>query len=195
MSYFNQTNGRTPLGERLRRELGFDRLAEVFHKARFTTDVEQALRVMVFNRLCDPDSKLGVLRWLQTVRIPSIRAPALAHQQLLRSMDALIAHQAEVDRCVASLLRPLIDEELSVIFYDLTTIGTEGLSEQSGDLRQFGMSKEGMVARQFMLGVVQTADGLPIHHEVFAGNTAESPTLLPTLKVRKPADGQQLNLL
>jgi hypothetical protein len=22
---------------------------------------------MVFNRLCDPDSKLGVLRWLQTV--------------------------------------------------------------------------------------------------------------------------------
>ena len=168
--------------DELWRELGFDRLAEVFHKARFTTDVEQALRVMVFNRLCDPDSKLGVLRWLQTVRIPSMRAPALAHQQLLRSMDALIAHQAEVDRCVASLLRPLIDEELSVIFYDLTTIGTEGLSEQSGDLRQFGMSKEGMVARQFMLGVVQTADGLPIHHEVFAGNTAESPTLLPTLK-------------
>ncbi|NDF75203.1 MAG: IS1634 family transposase [Betaproteobacteria bacterium] len=83
---------------------------------------------------------------------------------------------------MASLLRPLIDEELSVIFYDLTTIGTEGLSEQSGDVRQFGMSKEGMVARQFMLGVVQTADGLPIHHEVFAGNSAESPTLLPTLK-------------
>ena len=33
-----------------------------------------------------------------------------------------------------------------------------------------------------MLGVVQTGDGLPIYHEVFAGNTAESPTLLPTIR-------------
>ena len=29
---------------------------------------------------------------------------------------------------------------------------------------------------------VQTAEGLPIYHEVFDGNQAESPTLLPTLK-------------
>ena len=33
-----------------------------------------------------------------------------------------------------------------------------------------------------MLGVVQTADGLPIYHEVFDGNTAEAKTLLPILK-------------
>ncbi|NDA73784.1 MAG: IS1634 family transposase, partial [Betaproteobacteria bacterium] len=39
--------------DELWRELGFDRLAELFHKARFTTDIEQAVRVMVFNRLCD----------------------------------------------------------------------------------------------------------------------------------------------
>ena len=32
-----------------------------------------------------------------------------------------------------------------------------------------------------MLGVVQTADGMPIYHEVFNGNTAEAPTLKPTL--------------
>ena len=29
---------------------------------------------------------------------------------------------------------------------------------------------------------VQTAEGLPIYHEVFDGNQAEAPTLLPTLK-------------
>ena len=168
--------------DELWRELGFDRLAEVFRRARYTTPVEQALRVMVFNRLCDPDSKLGVLRWLETVRIASIRTDSLTHQQLLRSMDALIDHQREIDDRVASLLRPLIDDELSVVFYDLTTIRTEGLSEQSEDVRQYGMSKDGVIARQFMLGVVQTADGMPIHHEVFAGNTAEAPTLMPTLK-------------
>ena len=168
--------------DELWRELGFDQLGAVFRRARYTTPVEHALRVMVFNRLCDPDSKLGVLRWLQTVRIGSMRAERITHQQLLRSMDALMDHQDAADACVAKLLRPLIDDELSLVFYDLTTIRTEGLSEQSADVRRFGMSKEGLIARQFMLGVVQTADGMPIYHEVFAGNTAEAPTLLPTLK-------------
>ena len=68
------------------------------------------------------------------------------------------------------------------MFYDLTTIRAAGLSEQDDDVRQYGMAKEGVIARQFMLGVVQTAQGLPIHHKVFDGNQAESPTLLPTLK-------------
>lgn len=167
--------------DQLWRELGFDALAGVFRRARYTTPVEHALRVMVFNRLCDPDSKLGVLRWLQTVSMPGIDAAKLTHQQLLRSMDALMDHQAAVDESVAHLLRPLIDEELSVVFYDLTTIRTEGLSLQDGDVRHHGMSKEGIIARQFMLGVVQTADGMPIYHEVFDGNAAEVSTLKPTL--------------
>jgi hypothetical protein len=164
------------------RELGFDSLGAVFRRARFTTAVEHAIRVMVFNRLCDPESKLGVLRWLQTVSLPGVEVDKLTHQHLLRSMDALMDHQAAVDECVAQLLRPLIDEDLSVVFYDLTTIRAAGLSQQAGDVRHFGMSKEGVIARQFMLGVVQTADGMPIFHEVFAGNTAEAPTLEPTLK-------------
>ena len=163
-------------------ELGFDSLAAVFRRARFTTAVEAAIRVMVFNRLCDPESKLGVLRWLQTVSLPGVDVDKLSHQHLLRSMDALMDHQAAVDDCVAQLLRPLIDEDLSVVFYDLTTIRAEGLSQQDGDVRHFGMSKEGVIARQFMLGVVQTAEGMPIFHEVFDGNTAEAPTLEPTLK-------------
>ena len=167
--------------DQLWRELGFDSLAAIFRRARFTNPVEHALRVMVFNRLCDPDSKLGVLRWLQTVSMPGVDTASLTHQQLLRSMDALMDHQDAVDDCVAGLLRPLIDDDLSVVFYDLTTIRTEGLSEQKDDVRRHGMSKEGLIARQFMLGVVQTADGMPIYHEVFAGNTSEAPTLKPTL--------------
>ena len=64
----------------------------------------------------------------------------------------------------------------------MTTIRTEGLTTVDGNVRQYGMAKEGLIARQVMLGVVQTGDVLPIYHEVFAGNTAESPTLLPTLR-------------
>ncbi|HXH85741.1 MAG TPA: IS1634 family transposase, partial [Nitrospira sp.] len=144
--------------------------------------VEACLRAMVFNRLCDPDSKLGVLRWLETVTLPDMPGEGIIHQHLLRSMDALIDHHGEVDTVTTTLLRPLIDQDLSIVFYDLTTIRAEGLSQPQGDHRQFGMSKEGIVARQFMLGVVQTAEGLPIYHEVFDGNTAETKTLLPTVK-------------
>ena len=42
--------------------LGFDRLRQVFRRTRHAIDVETLIRVMVLNRLCDPDSKLGVLR-------------------------------------------------------------------------------------------------------------------------------------
>ena len=168
--------------DQLWRELGFDALAGVFRKARYTTPVEHALRAMVFNRLCDPESKLDVLRWLETVSLPGVDTAAMTHQHLLRSMDALMTHQDAVDDVVARLLRPLIDQDLSLVFYDLTTIRAAGLSEQDKDVRKYGMAKEGVIARQFMLGVVQTAEGLPIYHEVFDGNQAESATLLPTLK-------------
>ena len=96
------------------RELGFDALAGVFRKASYTTPVEHALRVMVFNRLCDPESKLGVLRWLETVSLPEVDTVAMTHQHLLRSMDALITHQDAVDGVVARLLRPSIDQDSRV---------------------------------------------------------------------------------
>ena len=162
--------------------LGFDRLRKVFRRTRHGIDVEALLRVMVFNRLCDPDSKLGVLRWVETVTLPGTMPDVIEHQHLLRAMDAMVSHQDEVDAVLASLLRPMIDQDLAVVFYDMTTICAAGLSEQTGDLRQFGLSKEGPIARQVMLGVVQTADGLPLYHEVFEGNTAEVQTLKPTLE-------------
>ena len=164
------------------KELGFSDLRRVFRRTRHTIDVEALVRIMVLNRLCDPDSKLGVLRWLQTVALPDVQIKAVTHQQLLRSMDALMDNQEAVDGVVAGLLRPLVDSDLSLAFYDMTTIRAEGLSNVQGDVRKFGMAKEGLIAKQFMLGVVQTADGLPIYHEVFDGNTAEAKTLLPILK-------------
>ena len=157
--------------------LGFDRLRKVFLRTRHAIDVEALVRVMVINRLCDPDSKLGVLRWLETVTLPGTMPELIDHQHLLRAMDALVDHKEEVDGVMASLLRPLVDQDLAVVFYDMTTIRAAGLSEQDGDVRHFGMSKEGVVARQVMLGVVQTAEGLPLYHEVFDGNTAEVTTL------------------
>lgn len=165
------------------KDIGFSSLRKVFRRTKHTIDVEALIRLMVFNRLCDPDSKLGVLRWVQTVALPDVQLEAVSHQHLLRAMDALMDHQAAVDSVVADSLRPLMNSDLSLAFYDMTTIRAAGLSELEGDVRHYGMAKEGLIARQFMLGVVQTAEGLPIYHEVFDGNTAEAKTLLPILKV------------
>jgi len=157
--------------------LGFDGLRKAFRHTRHSIDVEALIRVMVFNRLCDPDSKLGVLRWLETVALPGTSLESIDHQHLLRAMDAIVEHKAEVDNVMASLLRPLVDQDLAMVFYDMTTIRAAGLSEQKGDLRHYGMAKVGVVERQVMLGVVQTAEGLPLYHEVFDGNTAEVTTI------------------
>lgn len=161
--------------------LGFSSLARTFRNTRHSIDVEALIRLMVFNRLCDPESKLGVLRWLDTVAFPGLNASQVSHDHLLRAMDALIDRREAVDKLVAELLCPLIDQDLSVVFYDMTTIRAEGQSEQKDDVRQFGMAKEGLIARQFMLGLVQTAEGLPLFHEVFEGNASETHTLMPTV--------------
>ena len=84
---------------------------------------------------------------------------------------------------MVSLLRPLVDQDLAMVFYDMTTIRAAGLSEQEGDLRRYGMAKVGVVERQVMLGVVQTAEGLPLYHEVFEGNTAEVTTIKAVIPV------------
>jgi len=157
--------------------LGFDRLRTVFRRTRHSIDVESLIRIMVINRLCDPDSKLGVLRWLQTVTLPGVTLESIDHQHLLRAMDAIVDHKDEVDGVMCGLLRPLVDQDLAVVFYYMTTIRAAGLPQEEGDLRRYGMAKEGVVARQVMLGVVQTAEGLPLYHEVFDGNTGEVTTI------------------
>lgn len=162
--------------------LGFDALTRVFQSTKHEINVEALIRLMVINRLCDPESKLGVLRWLQTVALPNLSIKVVEHHHLLRAMDALVEHSEAVDKVLVGLLRPLVDQDLSVVFYDMTTIRAEGLSQEVADVRKFGMSKEGIIARQFMLGVVQTADGLPLYHEVFDGNTGEVSTLMPVIE-------------
>jgi hypothetical protein len=158
------------------RELGID-TALTRALRRREIDAEALIRAMVFNRLCDPTSKLGCLRWLDTVAIPAMPED-VTHQHLLRAMDALMDHGQAVEAALARQIRPLVDRDLAVVFYDLTTVRIHGEGTVEGDLRAFGMNKErGSIARQFVLGVVQTADGLPLMHTVHPGNVAETRTL------------------
>ena len=175
--------GATWLLHSLWQQLGFTQVFRpLLRSAHPGFDAESLLKVMVFNRLCDPESKLGILRWLESTLIPGIAVEAVTQQRLLRTMDTLSSARDALDGLLANQLRPLFDQELSVVFYDLTTLRAEGETFEEEDLRARGLSKEGGFHRQCLLGVVQTAEGLPIYHEVFAGNTAETKTLLPAFK-------------
>jgi hypothetical protein len=172
------------------KDLGFDRaLSRALRSGRREIDAEASplslgpmalqwqLRAMVFNRLCDPTSKLGCLRWLETVAMPAM-PEGVTHQHLLRAMDALMDHAEVLEIELARQIRPLVDQDLAVVFYDLTTVRIHGEGEVDDDLRAFGLNKEtGGIARQFVLGVVQTAEGLPLMHTVHPGNMAETKTL------------------
>ena len=71
---------------------------------------------MVFNRLCAPDSKLGCLRWLETVAVPAI-PESITLQYLLRAMDALKEHLVVVEGAFAKQVRPQVDYALTVAIY------------------------------------------------------------------------------
>jgi hypothetical protein len=160
------------------KDLGFDRaLSRALRSGKREIDVVALVRAMVFNRLCDPASKLGCLRWLETVAMPAM-PEGVTHQHLLRAMDALMDHAERVEMELAKQIRPLVDRDLAVVFYDLTTVRIHGEGEVEDDIRAYGMNKEpGGVGRQFVLGVVQTAEGLPLMHTVHPGNVAETKTL------------------
>jgi transposase len=137
---------------------------------------------MVFNRLTEPRSKLGLLEWFDTVVMPDCQAPS--HQQLLRAMDVLIDHIDAVEAAVCAQVRPLLDQSVSIIFYDLTTIRYcgKGVACDDWQLINTGLSKEGGIGKQFVLGVVQSADGLPLLHTVAPGNVGETTTLIAMLE-------------
>jgi transposase len=160
------------------KDLGFDRaLRRSLRSGKRKIDVEALVRAMVFNRLCAPDSKLGVLRWLETVAMPAM-PEKVEHYHLLRAMDALMDNVDRVEDELAKQIRPLVDHNLTIVFYDLTTVRIHGEAKLEDDLRAFGMNKEkGGIARQFVLGVVQTAEGLPLMHTVHPGNVSETKTL------------------
>jgi transposase len=164
---------------RIWNELGLSRtLARRARRTRHRIDLEKLIRVMVINRLSDPASKLGVLRWLDTVWLPGINREEVSHQKLLRAMDFLVEHKETLETGLAETALPLFESQMDVVFYDITTVRVHGESELEDDLREYGRPKDGQgIERQYAVGLVQTAEGFPVYHEVFEGNVGETTTV------------------
>jgi transposase len=143
---------------------------------------ERALLAMTANRLCAPESKLGVWdRWLDTVYLPSCQGLKLRH--MYEAMDLLYAHAKEVEKAVFFHTANLFNLDVDLIFYDTTTasfaIDYEDDPQRNPDatLRLFGHSKEGTWSPQVVVALAVTTDGIPVRSWVMPGNTADTSTV------------------
>ena len=93
-----RTLGTVWLIEALWEKLGIGKiLRKVCKKRKIATPYERALLAMTANRLCQPESKLGVWdRWLEKVYLPS--CDGLKLEQMYEAMDLFYDHSAEIEK-------------------------------------------------------------------------------------------------
>ena len=150
---------------------------------------EKALLAMVANRLCTPESKLGVWdRWLETVYLPECDNLQLHH--MYAAMDLLHKHTEQVEREIFFQVANLLNLTVDIIFYDTTTASFAiDYEDEEDGLRQYGHAKEGMWAPQVVVALAVTREGIPVKSWVFPGNTADVSTVE---KIKKDLRGWNL---
>ena len=180
-------------------------LDEVLHehcqRNRQKFDVTETAFVLAANRLCEPSSEHGLARWLEHTFVCDRQGhrwqpnwlPAelitkqqrvkVKHQQLnrwYRTLDALLAGKKEIEKALYFRVRDLFNVKVDMVFYDLTTTYFCRKSP-TGKLRRHGQCKDGKPRQVHVLLGVVMANGFPIAHHVFSGNTAEKKTLQDVL--------------
>ena len=176
------------LAETIWHQLGIDEMiGGICKKHNLRAPYERALLAMVTNRLCEPDSKLGLWdQWLPIVYLPSCWDLKL--EQMYEAMDLLYDHAEEVEKHVFFKTANLFNLKVDLIFYDTTTASFS--IDQEDDMRRFGHCKEGTWAPQVVVALAVTPEGLPVKSGVFAGNTADVSTVE---RVRSDLRGWSLN--
>ena len=138
---------------------------------------ERALLAMTANRLCDPQSKLGVWeRWRETVYLPGVEQ--LTKNELYAAMDALHAQATEVEQAVFFHTADLFKLEVDLLFYDTTTC-TCAIDEDDGmSCAASGDPRTGRGRREARGGArrhPRRAAGARV--SVFPGNTTDVTTV------------------
>ena len=125
----------------------------------------------VISRLMDPSSDFGLLRFAEKVQYPMEKG--IKKDQVYSALDKLISMKDELESAIVKTLNP----DLKRVYYDLTSTYFEG--KEKNDLVLFGYSRDKKRGKkQINIGLMM-ADGIPIHHEVFPGNTVDPKTLEP----------------
>ncbi len=135
-------------------------------------------KALVISRLLYPGSKLYLIDYLAYFKREHIDK-----NQIYRFLDALYSDSVkqQIEKCIFTHTKKIMDNTITVTFYDVTTLHFE--SESEDDLRRIGFSKEGKLNRpQIQLGLFTTLQGYPLSFEVYEGNKFEGHTLTDVLQ-------------
>lgn len=138
---------------------------------------EPLFRHLVIARLAFPLSKLKTSEYLY--RYQGI---LIDTDKIYRFLDKLNdSLKEQVEKIAFAHTKRTLKEDISVVFYDMTTLYFEASDED--DLRKTGFSKDGKHSNpQIFIGLLVGLSGYPIGYDVFEGNTYEGHTLIPFLK-------------
>ena len=99
-------------------------------------------------------------------------------EDLYSNLDWLAGNQATIEDRLFKNLSPA--EDPGLFLYDVTSSYLEGTENQ---LAAFGYNRDGKKGkRQIVIGLLCTADGIPLSVEVFVGNTQDPKTFTPQIE-------------
>ena len=90
-------------------------------------------------------------------------------------------YRETIEQIVHTFLTTTVQESLSVLFFDVTTLYFEAFDED--DTRKCGFSKDGKYNQpQIVIALMVTASGMPLLVRLFEGDTFEGHTMLPCVE-------------
>ena len=143
----------------------------------FGTIKEEFFRHLVIARLAFPLSKLKTIDYLYRYQGTSLDIDAV-YRFLDKLNDKL---KSQVEHIAFAQTKRILKGNISVVFYDMTTLYFEASDED--DLRKTGFSKDGKhQCPQIYIGLLVGLGGYAIGYDIFEGDTYEGHTLIPFLE-------------
>lgn len=163
------------------KQVGYDLLlGKIFDQIGFDQVEDNLFKDLVIARIAFPKSKLKTREYLY--RFKQID---YSEDQIYRYLDKLHSTQKELVQQISyGHTRKILNGEIRVVFYDVTTLYFE--IDHEDEFRKTGFSKEGKHQNpQIVLGLLVSKNGYPLAYEIFEGNKFEGHTMLPVIDTFK----------
>lgn len=155
-------------------------LGKLYDEIGFNQIEAELFKHLVISRLVYPLSKLKTAEYLQ--RYNGIIVDV---DKIYRYLDKIENKEKQKAQQISyQHTLKLLKGDLSIVFYDVTTLYFEASDED--DLRKTGFSKDGKHQHpQIVLGLLVSAHGYLLAYEIFEGNKFEGHTMLPMVEAFK----------
>lgn len=183
--------------DKLLDELGledFFRSYKGFSKIQY--DVLNFVRLLVYGRILNPDSKMATLEQNDDYYTPLLKN--FNKYNVYDTLDFIYENKEKIIRRMNTALVKKWHRNPEIIFYDVTNFffeiedPDEDILDEEGNviergIRKMGVSKENRKQPIVQMGLFMDDQGLPISIESFPGNTLDANTFKPAIS--KSIDG------